>query len=181
MERHPGCNVVGVDPSRGMRDSCERRFQGLPNVEIHEGYGLNIPLPGNSFEYLMSNLALHHVPPDHKANCAGEMVRVLKPGGRLIHADVFSGVPGPPEDPERTRDIIERIVAKALYSLEHGAYGLMLGELNSLPRILMEDGEHLATTGEWAEVLKAAGFGSFEVIDRPPVGLIKIVCGRLEG
>jgi ubiquinone/menaquinone biosynthesis C-methylase UbiE len=175
LDRFPRARVVGVDPSPGMRERCEQRFGSLPNVEIREGDGLVIPYPDADFDCVLSSLALHHIPPDLKKDNAAEIARVLAPGGSLIHADVFSGVPGPPDDPERARDIIQRIVAKALYSLDHGAYRLMIGELSALPRILKEDGEYLLTVEEWSDILRGAGFTGFQVIDIPPVDLTKIV------
>jgi len=181
LDRFPHAGIVGVDPSPSMRERCEQRFGDLSNLEITGGDGLIIPHADASFDYVLSSLALHHIPPDHKAANASEIARVLVPGGRFIHADVFSGVPGPPEDPERARDIIQRVVAKALYSLEHGAYRMMIGELSALPRILKEDGEYLLTVEEWTDILRGAGFTSFQVIDIPPVDLTRIVCCTLEG
>lgn len=181
LNEFPRATVVGLDPSQGMRDVCEQRFGDLSNVEITSGDGLDIPRPDGDFDHVLSSLALHHIPPDRKGESAAEIARVLVAGGRFIHADVFCGVPGPPDDPERVRDIIERIVAKALYSLDHGAYRLMLGELSALPRILKEDGEYLITVEEWKGTLSAAGFHDFEVIERSPVELVKIVCSTFAG
>ncbi len=175
LDRFPHAEIAGVDPSPSMRERCEQRFGGFSNVEIAGGDGLVIPHPDASFDYVLSSLALHHIPPEHKAANAAEIARVLVPGGNFIHADVFSGVPGPPEDPERARDIIQRVVAKALYSLEHGAYRMMIGELSALPRILRQEGEYLVTVEEWMDILRGAGFTGFQVSGIPPVDLTKIV------
>jgi ubiquinone/menaquinone biosynthesis C-methylase UbiE len=181
LERSPGVKIVGVDPSAGMREVCAERFKGLSNVEIKDGDALSIPFPEGSFDLIVSSLALHHVPPDLKPSCAAELARVLMPGGKFIHADPFCGVPGPDMSPEKTRDIIERMVAKVLYSLEHGAQEMMMGELEALPLLLREEGEYMVTVEEWTDVLREAGFTAFRVIDIPPVDLMKIVCFRLGG
>jgi ubiquinone/menaquinone biosynthesis C-methylase UbiE len=46
------------------------------------GVGENLPFPANSFDMLLSNEVLEHVQDDRKS--IEEMVRTLKPGGRMI-------------------------------------------------------------------------------------------------
>ena len=99
LERYPASHVVGVDPSTGMRKVSAERFRDHPEVEISAGDALAVPFPDGSFEILVSSLALHHVPPGLKASCAHELARVLAPGGLLVHADPFCGVPHDPDDP----------------------------------------------------------------------------------
>jgi ubiquinone/menaquinone biosynthesis C-methylase UbiE len=180
LERYPSMQVVGVDPSAGMREVSSKRFRGLPEVEIAAGNALDVPFPDGAFDLIVSSLALHHVPPEGKPALAKEIARVLQPGGLFIHADPFCGVPGPPDDPEKARDIIERMTAKALYSLEHGAWKMMVGELQAIPLVLQGEGEYLITVEEWETVLRDAGFGRFEVKDIPPIDLNKIIACTLE-
>jgi ubiquinone/menaquinone biosynthesis C-methylase UbiE len=174
LEKFPAAAIMGIDPSQGMREICCSRFGDHPSVIIAEGDALHIPFPDTSFDYVLSSLALHHVPPDLKEVCAREIARVLKTGGVLVHGDVFCGIPGSPDSPAWCRDVIERIVAKAINSLDHGAYRMMMGELWALPKILKGDGEYLITPEEWRGVLAAAGFEDFKVIDLPPIDLVKI-------
>jgi ubiquinone/menaquinone biosynthesis C-methylase UbiE len=181
LERFPQVEIVGLDPSAGMREVAARRFSDHPNVSISTGDALDIPFPDDYFHYVMSNLALHHVLPDARGMCAGEIGRVLKTGGKLIYSDVFCGVDGPPEDPDRCRDIIEKITAKALYSLEHGAYKLMLAELEAIPKAIRKEEDYLTTPEVWMEALERAGFSGFEVIDIPPIDLTKIIRCELKG
>jgi ubiquinone/menaquinone biosynthesis C-methylase UbiE len=178
LEEFPGAGFSGVDPSSGMREVCMERFADNHNVEIKEGDALAIPYPDGSFDLIVSSLALHHVPPELKPDMAREIARVLEPGGRFIHADPFCGVAGNLEDPEKVRDVIERLVAKALYSLEQGAWKMMLGELQAIPFLLRGDGEYITTVEEWEVVLRDAGFRDFAIKDIPPVDLVKVItCG----
>lgn len=49
---------------------------------ILQGAGEYLPFPGNHFDLVLSHEVLEHVQDDHLA--AREIVRVLKPGGRLV-------------------------------------------------------------------------------------------------
>ncbi|OFW55558.1 MAG: hypothetical protein A2V52_02205 [Actinobacteria bacterium RBG_19FT_COMBO_54_7] len=176
LEELPGARVAAVDPSQGMRDICSERFEGSDRVSIAAGHALAIPFPDAAFDDVVTSLALHHVHYDLREDCVREIARVLKPGGRFICADTFCGVPGRKEDTARCRDIIEKVVAKALLSLEHGAYEMMLITLAALVPTVTEDGEYWATVPEWLESLSLAGFQEFKVIDLPPLEIAKIIC-----
>ena len=117
---YPDAEIYGVDSSELMVQRSVERFGGRPNVHIALGTAVQVPLPSGYVHCMMSNLALHHVPPAERAVCAAEIARVLKPGGRLAYTDMFSDVIGALDDPERCRDIIVKMVGKSLYDLEHG-------------------------------------------------------------
>jgi len=59
--------------------------QGVSNVELRQGDGLALPLDDASVDAVFANMYLHHIiePPLALA----EMVRVLKPGGRVVITD----------------------------------------------------------------------------------------------
>ncbi len=171
LERFPEASVTGIDPSEGMRETTANRFSENPLVTVADGTALDIPLASNRFDYVLSNLVLHHLLPEERGTCVGEIARVLKPGGGLVYADMFCSVDGPPDDPERCRDIIEKFTSAALYCLDHGAYEMMMIILQTLPADLKNDGEYLTTTGVWGDVLHAAGFEGISVGEVPPKGL----------
>ena len=181
LARVPSARVTGVDPSARMRDMYAYRFANNPSVEVVCGHAVDIPTPDKEFDFVLSNLALHHIPHEDKPACAREIARALKPGGRLAYCDHFVDVEGPARDPARCRDIIEKTVGWALYSLEHGAYDFMLGLLRVASLCVAEDGEYLETTGRWEAILADAGFGSFEVVEVPPVSIgMKVLCATLQ-
>ncbi len=84
----PGTVVTGVDPDRPSLEQAARkaRRRGLP-MTLVRGYGQAIPLPDASVDHVVSALALHHVEPDARAATAGEILRVLRPGGTVTIAD----------------------------------------------------------------------------------------------
>jgi ubiquinone/menaquinone biosynthesis C-methylase UbiE len=46
-----------------------------------------LPFPDESFDAVLSTLMLHHLPREAREQCAREMRRVLKPGGRVLAID----------------------------------------------------------------------------------------------
>jgi len=168
LEAYPEVRLFGIDPSEGMRQTCTQRFAGRKNVRVTTGDALEIPFDDGKFDFVMTNLALHHVAPVDREKCTREIARVLKAGGSLLYSDMFCDVDGPPDNPRRARDIIEKITGVALYCLDHGANDMMMIMLKTLPADVAEEGEYMTTPGVWMEALRSAGFERFEVIDVPP-------------
>ncbi len=82
---HPGssAHVVGVDPSPAMLAIAMRKAQesGLP-VVFTQAVAEALPFPAGSFDLAISVTALEFVTGPERA--VAEMVRVLRPGGRLV-------------------------------------------------------------------------------------------------
>ncbi len=163
----PCAAVMGVDPSAGMRDVCARRFAGTDRYRVADGSAVSIPAPDAAFDGVLSNLALHHVPPGERGKCAWELARVIRPDGFLVYADIFSGV-DESDVTAWTRDMIEKHLAMALYCLEHGAYDMMMLLMEVLPKTLRREGEYLTTAENWMRELEAAGFVGLSVLPVQP-------------
>lgn len=182
LREYPGARMVGVDPSEGMRRACEAKFAGSERVEIAGGDALGIPFPAGSFDIVVSNYALHHVPPQRRAECAAEIARALRPGGRLVYSDPFCGVDAPPEDPARMRDLLEKQVAQVLYDFEKGAFEMMKIKLATMVKGIFAEGEYMTTPEVWSSHLAAAGFIGITVVEVPPEELgMRIIVGTLGG
>jgi ubiquinone/menaquinone biosynthesis C-methylase UbiE len=178
-ERYPLATLCGVDPADNMIGLAADRFRAVPQVEIVKGEGTKIPYLSERFDYVVSNLAMHHVVPELRLLCAAEIVRVLKPGGRLVYSDLFWDVPGDKEDPARCRDVIDKIVAYALYNLEIGAREMMLFLFEQLPLHLAEKAEYVTVVEDWLQALSEGGLDGLEVIATPhPEFAFKLVCAR---
>jgi ubiquinone/menaquinone biosynthesis C-methylase UbiE len=59
---------------------------GLTNVEVRAGDAENLPVEDASIDVVISNGVLNLVPDKNKAYA--EIARVLRPGGRLLLADI---------------------------------------------------------------------------------------------
>ena len=77
--------VIALDLSRSMTDEAISKLAGR-NVEFKIGSVERIPLGDSSVDAVVGNMFLHHCPDPEKA--IREMTRVLRPGGRVVFADM---------------------------------------------------------------------------------------------
>jgi putative AdoMet-dependent methyltransferase len=81
-----GMQVVGIDPSVEMRKICHRKY---PDIKVMAGDFLKIPRSLQQFDVILSAYAFHHLTASEKAKAIPVMKRHLKPGGRIIIADLM--------------------------------------------------------------------------------------------
>ncbi len=76
--------IVGIDYSRGMLEQAERRVteEGLRNVDLLHMDACKMTFPDSTFDVVLAAYVLTAVP-DHR-KVMSEMVRVCKPGGRIV-------------------------------------------------------------------------------------------------
>ena len=75
-----------LDGSAAMLDVARKNLAQFDNLEFHTADGLALPLPDASQDAVFANMYLHHCPDPLAA--IHEMVRILRPGGRLIITDM---------------------------------------------------------------------------------------------
>jgi ubiquinone/menaquinone biosynthesis C-methylase UbiE len=80
--------VQGIDASPEMlaRAARKARRAGV-DVAFSTAPAQALPFPDASFDAVLTSVMLHHLPRPARAQCAGEMRRVLKPGGRVLAVD----------------------------------------------------------------------------------------------
>lgn len=74
------CNIIGIDKCHGLINICKERNYNVKQCVIE-----NIEYPDNVFDYIMCIAVIHHLDTEElRIKALQEMVRVLKPGGKLL-------------------------------------------------------------------------------------------------
>ena len=77
-----GWTMTGADPSGGMLDVLRARS---PEVTAVQASGTALPFPDDAFDVVLSVATLHHIADaDDVRRTLAEMVRVVRPGGRVL-------------------------------------------------------------------------------------------------
>ncbi|MGZ0053034.1 MerR family transcriptional regulator [Brevibacillus gelatini] len=81
-----GAIMSGFDQSPQMLKRCRSK---LPGMETKLGTFFAFPFLEDRFDFVATSYALHHLNDDQKLLALAECRRVLKPGGRLVIADLM--------------------------------------------------------------------------------------------
>jgi SAM-dependent methyltransferase len=101
--RRPG-GVIAVDPVAEMREAARRNFVEAARlnpwfrpdfVTLLDGTALALPVHGDSASVIAQNCLFNVFTPDDLRTALGEVVRVLRPGGRFSTSDPITPVPLP--------------------------------------------------------------------------------------
>ena len=83
-----GLHVVAVDQSAAMLDALRHKFPDTARLDCRVGEAEKLPLACCSVDYCLANMFLHHV--ERPLAAIREMVRVLRPGGKVVVSDMDS-------------------------------------------------------------------------------------------
>lgn len=99
--------LTGVDYSPAMLDVARARARSLGRaVDLREGDAHALPFPDASFDTVVCTLGLCSVRDDRKA--VSELIRVLRPGGRLLLLDHIGGASRPVRAVQRLVELWSR-------------------------------------------------------------------------
>jgi ubiquinone/menaquinone biosynthesis C-methylase UbiE len=167
-------SVLAVDISPAMVTSLgERAAQaGLGNVRTQVADLRELRLPPASADLIVSSYALHHLRDPDKRALAAEAARWLRPGGRIVIADMMFGRGGSQRDRQILRQKVAVLAAKGpagwwRIAKNLGRYGFGIGQ------------EHPATPQFWQAALHDAGFT--DITFEPVVAEAGIIRGVRRG
>jgi arsenite methyltransferase len=163
----PSGRVIGVDMTPAMLDKARANVKkaGVDNVEFREGRLESLPVESASVDAVTSNCVINLVP--DKGAVFAEVVRVLKPGGRLVISDIILD------------GALPDAVAKDVYSYVGCVSGAMLrDEYFGLLRqagfsgvAVLKDVDYLGAVGdafpaELAKLLASAGIAPDALLEK---------------
>jgi len=144
-------SVLAVDISASMSASLAERaaHDGLANVSTEVSDLRQFHLPPASVDLVVSSYALHHLQDPDKRALVARAARWLRPGGRLVIADMMFGRGGSRRDRDILRQKVIALAAKGpggwwRIAKNLTRYGLGVGD------------EHPATPEFWQAALRDA-------------------------
>jgi ubiquinone/menaquinone biosynthesis C-methylase UbiE len=81
-----GLEVIAVDQSEAMLVEMRKKFASQKGVDYRVGESEHLPIPDGTVDYVFANMYLHHV--EFPSEAIQEMVRILKPKGKLVITDL---------------------------------------------------------------------------------------------
>lgn len=146
-------SVLAVDISPAMAKSLAERAAeaGLGNVMTEVSDLKDLQLPPASADLIVSSYALHHLVDADKRELVARAATWLRPGGRLVIADMMFGRGGSQRDRQILHQKVIALAAKGpggwwRIAKNLGRYGLGVGQ------------EHPATPEFWQAALRDADF-----------------------
>jgi 2-polyprenyl-3-methyl-5-hydroxy-6-metoxy-1,4-benzoquinol methylase len=149
-----GARVLGVDVSPGMTDALQSdaRHLGLDTLEAITVPVEDLDLPAASADLIVSSYALHHLRDPEKAALVNSAAQWLRPGGRLVIADMMFGRGGSARDRE--------IIRQKLSVLARKGPGGWWRIVKNVVRYQMRVQECPISMEAWIELMRKAGFTS---------------------
>lgn len=144
-------SALDISPAMCRHLGRKSRRLGLANVEVLASTATELPLADGTIDVVVSNYCFHHLSDGEKARALAQIRRVLRPGGRLVFADMMFrlGVRG-----RRDRAVIA-LLARRMVS--RGPAGV-LRLLRNATRVLAGRGERPASVEWWQAALVESGF-----------------------
>jgi SAM-dependent methyltransferase len=151
-------HVYALDASPAMcaRLADKLRRAQVTNADVLVDAASELPLSSSSIDVVVSNYCFHHMREGEKLRALSEIRRVLRPGGRLVLADMMFRVS---IVRRRDRSVLALLAGRML---RHGPAGVVR-LLKNVGRVLARRGEHPADADWWRDALARSGFVAVNV------------------
>jgi ubiquinone/menaquinone biosynthesis C-methylase UbiE len=150
--------VFALDASSAMCQHLTGKLDhlGVANTDVVAASATDLPFPDGTIDVVLSNYCFHHLSDAEKQHALAEIGRVLRPGGRLVFADMMFGLA---ITSRRDRAVIGVLLMRMI---RRGPAGVMRLLKNAV-RIATRHWEHPATVDWWSHALSQAGFVDVDV------------------
>jgi len=154
-----GADVIGVDVSDAMIDrmAAQARSEGIATIQGVVEPIERFSLPAGSVDLVVTNYALHHLLDADKAKVVASAFDWLRPGGRLVVADMMLGRGSTARD---RQVVAEKVRAMA----KKGIPGYWRITKNAW-RYLFRTHERPITPEAWTQLFERAGFTDVSSVD----------------
>jgi ubiquinone/menaquinone biosynthesis C-methylase UbiE len=145
--------VWAVDISPAMCNYLRAKVSSanLENVEIIVISAVSLPLVDESIDLVVSNYCFHHLEDSDKHRALAEIMRVLRPGGRLVFADMmFAMTVSDPRD--------RRVIASKVRAMLHKGPAGVVRLCRNAFRLIGGRWEKPVQPQWWTSALQRAGF-----------------------
>lgn len=147
----PDAQIHALDISGEILDECRTRFRVDDNIYYHQQDFSNLAFADNSFDLIVSGIAIHHIPDAEKAKLYRRLYQLLKPGGILAFAD-------------QTRGTTEEIYQKHIARWKDEAFKLGSTQADWNMWMQHQDAHDYHTPIVWhLDELRSAGFADVDV------------------
>lgn len=156
-----GAELILTDFSEGMLDSAKANVSGRENLSFRQVDIQDIPYADDSFDVVIANMMLYHVPDLHKG--LSEVKRVLKPGG-IFYCATY-GEHGITEYvQELLADYGVKREENKVFTLQNGA-DLLGAHFTSVETRRYEDRLEVTETGDLVDyILSLDGMADFRAV-----------------
>lgn len=150
--------VWAIDSAPAMSDylRVKAASAGLANVESVTASAVSLPLVDEVADLVVSNYCFHEIANPDKHLALAELMRVLKPGGRVVIADMMFSL-----SPIAARD--RRIVADKLRSIGRRGLPGIWRLIKNAARLATGRWESPARVDWWETALRNAGFEQIRI------------------
>jgi len=92
LVRAPRASITGIDISKAMLDRLRAKFPDAEDrLHLIHGSFLDADLGEETYDVVVSSMALHHWMPDRKLGLYKRIRGSLRPGGRFVNGDFIGG------------------------------------------------------------------------------------------
>src|SRR3990167_9138180 len=91
-KRSPKAEISGIDPDEKILKIAKEKIKKEElDIKLVKAFAQKLPFKKQSFDWVVSSFAVHHIPSQLKKQAFYEMYRVLRSGGTILIIDI--GVP----------------------------------------------------------------------------------------